>query len=195
MTADGAALTARPRPSPIATSQEGDWFNAPYVDARRSALNTNDLRGKALRIKVADDGSYTIPSGNLFAPGTPNTRPEIYAMGFRNPFRIQVDSKGIEYVTDYSPDSQIPQTFRGPQGTGRVEVVRAPSNYAWPLCVTPKLPYYQWNFNTSTPLDPANPQKYECDNPAKGPDNTSRWNTGPDDRPDVSRPVASRPRA
>ena len=55
-------------------------------------------------------------------------------MGFRNPFRIQVDSKGIAYITDYSPDSQIPQTFRGPQGTGRVEIVRAPSNYAWPLC-------------------------------------------------------------
>ena len=99
-------------------------------------------------------------------------------MGFRNPFRIQVDSKEIAYITDYSPDSQIPQTYRGPQGTGRVEVVRAPSNYAWPLCMTPKVPYYQWNFNTSTPLDPANPQKFECDNPAKGPDNTSRWNTG-----------------
>ena len=46
-------------------------------------MNTNDLRGKVLRIKVAADGSYTVPSGNLFAPGTAKTRPEIYAMGFR----------------------------------------------------------------------------------------------------------------
>ena len=68
-------------------------------------MNTNDLRGKVLRIKVNDDGSYTIPAGNLFAPGTARTRPEIYAMGFRNPFRIQVDENDVAYVTDYSPDS------------------------------------------------------------------------------------------
>ena len=37
---------------------------------------------------------YTIPTGNLFneADDTTNkTLPEIYAMGFRNPFRITVD--------------------------------------------------------------------------------------------------------
>jgi PKD repeat protein/type 1 glutamine amidotransferase len=168
--AGGATVTT-------ATTQEGDWFVAPYVDARRSALNTNDLRGKVLRITVADDGSYTVPAGNLFAPGTTGTRPEIYAMGFRNPFRIQVDSDNVAYVTDYSPDSQVPQQFRGPQGTGRVEVVRKPANYGWPLCMKSDLPYYRWNFNTSAPLDDP-PQPYECGNPAKGPDNTSRWNTG-----------------
>ena len=179
MTSDASALTGTTTPTITHnTTQEGDFFQAPFVDARRSAMNTNDLRGKVLRIKVDDNGSYTIPAGNLFAQGTPETRPEVYAMGFRNPFRIQVDSKDIAYITDYSPDSQIPQTYRGPQGTGRVEVVRAPSNYAWPLCMTPNLPYYQWNFNTSHSAGPANPQPYECDNPAKGPDNTSRWNTG-----------------
>ena len=36
------------------------------------------------------------------------TRPEIYAMGFRNPFRIQVDENGVAYVADYSPDSKTP---------------------------------------------------------------------------------------
>ena len=44
--------------------------------------------------------------------------------------------------------------------------------------MTPNVPYYEWDFNLSTPLDPANPQPFECDNPAKGPDNESRWNTG-----------------
>ena len=177
ITTDATGLTGTTPTAPVATTQQGDFFQAPFVDARRSAMNTNDLRGKALRIKVNENGSYTTPSGNLFAPGTPGARPEIYAMGFRNPFRIQVDSKGVAYLTDYSPDSQIPQTHRGPQGTGRVEVVRAPSNYAWPLCMTPKVPYYRWNFNTSLPLDAA-PRPHECDNPAKGPDNESRWNTG-----------------
>jgi glucose/arabinose dehydrogenase len=57
----------------------------PAFDARRSAANTNDLRGKLLRIRVKAGGGYTVPRGNLFPPGTPRTRPEIYAMGLRNP--------------------------------------------------------------------------------------------------------------
>jgi len=152
-------------------------YNAPYVDARRSAGNTNDLRGKLLRIHVRSDGSYTIPSGNLFRPGTTGTRPEIYAMGFRNPFRLNLDSNDVAYVTDYSPDSRVPQVFRGPPGTGRMEIVRHAANYGWPYCVSPKLPYYKWNFAASTPLDNP-PQAFECDNPSHGPENTSRHNTG-----------------
>src|SRR3954468_17549364 len=49
-------------------------------DARRSAGNTNDLRGKILRIKINEDGTYGIPEGNLFAKGQEKTRPEIYVM-------------------------------------------------------------------------------------------------------------------
>jgi PKD repeat protein/type 1 glutamine amidotransferase len=157
-----------------AATSEGGLYNAPHVDARRGAQNTNDLRGKVLRIKVSEDGSYTIPAGNMFGVGTAKTRPEIYAMGFRNPFRIQVDSNDVAYVTDYSPDSNTPQNFRGPAGTGRVEIVRKPSNYGWPLCYSPDLPYYRWNFNTSTPLD-ATPTAHTCNDPNRGPQNTSRW--------------------
>jgi cytochrome c len=152
-------------------------FNAPYVDARRSAGNTNDLRGKLLRIHVETDGSYTIPQGNLFAPGTAGTRAEIYAMGFRNPFRLNLDPNDVAYVTDYSPDSRVPQVFRGPPGTGRMEIVRHAANYGWPQCVTPTLPYYRWNFAAATPLDTP-PQPFECGNPSRGPENTSRHNTG-----------------
>ena len=97
-------------------------------------------------------------------------------MGFRNPFRITLDKNDVAYVTDYSPDSQIPQIFRGPPGTGRVEIVRKPANYGWPLCVKTDLPYYKWDFNTSTPLpSAAAPEPHECDNPTRGPQNTSRW--------------------
>ena len=35
-------------------------------------------------------------------------------MGFRNPFRIQVDENDVAYVSDYSPDAQTPQRSRGP---------------------------------------------------------------------------------
>ena len=150
------------------------------MDARRSAQNTNDLRGKINRIRVNADGSYSIPAGNMFPIGTAKTRPEIYAMGFRNPYRIQVDENDVAYITDYSPDSQTPENFRGPAGTGRVEIVRKPSNYGWPLCYSPDLPYYRWNFNASVPLD-LTPVKHECNNPTRGPQNSSRWvaNGGP----------------
>jgi cytochrome c len=62
-----------------------------YLFSLQSAANTNDLRGKILRIHPEPDGSYTIPEGNLFAPGMEKTRPEIYIMGLRNPFRLAVD--------------------------------------------------------------------------------------------------------
>ena len=67
--------------------------NRSLFDAQRSAGNTNDLRGKILRIKPEDDGTYSIPEGNLFPEGMENTRPEIYVMGCRNPFRFSIDSK------------------------------------------------------------------------------------------------------
>jgi PKD repeat protein len=197
LTGNGAALTGGTLD--IATVQEGGWYQRPTGDARRSALNTNDLRGKVLRIKVKDaiaaadankadygqGGAYTIPAGNLFplAAGAPQakTRAEVYAMGFRNPFRIQVDENDVAYVSDYSPDSRVPQRGRGPAGTGRYEIVRKPSNYGWPHCYTRDVGYYQWSFHefapgTATPGIPLNdpPQPVDCDGATQT--NDSRWN-------------------
>src|SRR5690606_27053219 len=74
--------------------------------ARRSSGNSNDLRGKIIRIKVNEDGSYTIPEGNLFPKGTAKTRPEIYIMGTRNPYRISVDTKtDYVYWGEVGPDA------------------------------------------------------------------------------------------
>ncbi|MEK8106202.1 hypothetical protein NKG94_15340 [Micromonospora sp. M12] len=50
-------------------------------DAQRTSGNTNDLRGKINRIHPEDNGTYTVPTGNLFAAGTSGTRPEVYVMG------------------------------------------------------------------------------------------------------------------
>ena len=135
-------MTTPTRSSPTATRR---WTTAPgrnpAFDARRSAGNTNDLRGKLLRIKVKPGGGYTIPRGNLFAPGTPRTRPEIYAMGLRNPFRFDVDPKTDQvYMADYSPDADQPDPERGPAGHGRWMVIDKPGNYGWPYCVTPDHP-------------------------------------------------------
>ena len=89
----------------------------PAFDAQRSAGNTNDLRGKVLRIHPGQRGGYSIPAGNLFPPGTAKTRPEIYAMGLRNPFRIEINHENDDiYVADYSPDNQNANPLRGPAG-------------------------------------------------------------------------------
>ncbi|MCX4472537.1 ThuA domain-containing protein [Micromonospora sp. NBC_01655] len=123
----------------------------PGYDAQRSAGNTNDLRGKVLRIKVKADGSYSIPAGNLFpesADRDDKTRPEIFLMGLRNPFRFDVDSRGMVYLGDYSPDSRTPSPTRGPEGTGRWLATNKAGNFGWPYCYSPTLPYIDYDFVT-----------------------------------------------
>jgi glucose/arabinose dehydrogenase len=152
----------------------------PAFDARRSSGNTNDLRGKLLRIKVKPGGGYTVPRGNLFAPGTPRTRPEIYAMGLRNPFRFDVNPEtGDVYMADYSPDADEPDPERGPAGHGRWMIIDKPANYGWPFCVTPDLPYRDYDFATGQPG-----AVFDCRRPV----NDSRHNTGLRVLPKVEKP-------
>ena len=76
-------------------------------DAQKSSSNTNDLRGKILRISLNDDGSYDIPDGNLFAKDGSEGRPEIYVMGCRNPFRFSIDSETNHvYWGEVGPDAR-----------------------------------------------------------------------------------------
>ena len=87
-------------------------------DARRTASNSNDLRGKIIRIRVKEDGSYEIPDGNLFSKGQAKTKPEIYVMGNRNPYRISVDPRNsFLYWGEVGPDANADSlTTRGPRG-------------------------------------------------------------------------------
>ncbi|MFJ9833214.1 PQQ-dependent sugar dehydrogenase [Streptomyces sp. NPDC101169] len=147
----------------------------PGFDAQRTAGNTNDLRGKILRIKVNADGSYSIPEGNLFAPGTDRTRPEIYAMGFRNPFRFSVDKKtGILYVGDYGPDAGAADPGRGPAGQVEFARVTKPGNFGWPYCTGANDPYVDYDFGTKT-----SGATFDC----SAPKNDSPHNTGLTDLP------------
>ncbi|MFG3185310.1 PQQ-dependent sugar dehydrogenase [Streptomyces nigra] len=147
----------------------------PAYDAQRSAGNTNDLRGKILRIKVNADGSYAIPSGNLFAPGTAKTRPEIYAMGFRNPFRMSVDrATGTVYVGDYGPDSGTASPSRGPAGQVEFNRVTKAGNFGWPYCTGKNDAYVDFDFATNT-----SGARFDC----AAPRNTSPRNTGLTDLP------------
>ncbi|NUK03503.1 ThuA domain-containing protein [Streptomyces lunaelactis] len=147
----------------------------PAYDARRTSGNTNDLRGKLLRIKVADDGSYTVPDGNLFAPGTDRTRPEIYAMGFRNPFRFSVDKKtGIVYLGDYGPDAGAADPKRGPAGQVEFARITQPGNFGWPFCTGKNNAYVDYDFVTKT-----SGAAFDC----AAPKNESPYNTGLVDLP------------
>ncbi|MGX1115079.1 glucose/arabinose dehydrogenase [Streptomyces ambofaciens] len=147
----------------------------PAYDAQRSSGNTNDLRGKVLRIKVNADGSYAIPEGNLFAPGTAKTRPEIYAMGFRNPFRMSVDkATGIVHLGDYGPDSGVARPDRGPEGQVEFNRITKAGNFGWPYCTGRNDAYVDYDFATGT-----SGATFDC----AAPRNTSPRNTGLTDLP------------
>lgn len=150
-------------------------------DAQGTAANTNDLRGKVLRITPQDDGTYSVPQGNLFAPGTAQTRPEIYGMGFRNPFRITVDPQtGAVLVGDYGPDARVADPLRGPDG--QVELIRMtePGNHGWPYCHADNLPYIDYDFATG-----ASGEAFDCANPV----NDSPNNTGLRELPPSQEPL------
>ena len=167
--------------SPNANGHSGfaplDYRSAERWDARKTSANSADLRGKVLRIKptlapIASDSppgmgsTYTIPEGNLFAPGTPKTRPEIYAMGFRQPFTLHTDAKnpgliGVgEYCHDASTDRMPPATtdanaWRSPAGTCEWNLVDKAANMGWPFCVGDQSTantMYKWDYanNRST---------------------------------------------
>jgi len=135
-------------------------------DAQRSAGNTNDLRGKILRIKPTADGGYTIPAGNLFPPGTAKTRPEILSMGHRNPYRIGVDpEKGWVLIGEVGPDAGADKPGRGPAGHDEFNVVTKPGNFGWPYFIADNKPYDYYNFQTKTSGPPFNPLKPENHSP------------------------------
>jgi cytochrome c len=116
-------------------------------DAQKSAGNANDLRGAILRIKPEDDGTYTIPEGNLFPVGTEGTKPEIYVMGVRNPFRGSIDSKtGFLYWGDVGPDSGQDHPTRGPQGMGEFNQARKAGFYGWPYSRGNNQMYFDYDF-------------------------------------------------
>ena len=133
-------------------------------DAQKSSGNTNDLRGKIIRIHPEPDGTYTIPAGNLFPPGTPKTRPEIYTMGHRNPYRISVDShNGFLYWGDVGPDANADSARRGPRGYDEFNQARTAGNYGWPYFVGNNQAYFSTTFSDSvtvipgTQFDPVHP--------------------------------------
>ncbi|MGH9013112.1 MAG: ThuA domain-containing protein, partial [Acidimicrobiia bacterium] len=182
-------------------------------DARRTSGNAADLRGKLLRIDpiesaTPDDppgpgSTYTVDDQNLFTSGAYDHlfpggvydpelgRREIYAMGFRNPFRLTVDQEtGSAYVGQVGPDAGndcFPGTStsctlnpRGPRGYDAMMQVREAANMGWPYCLAGQ-GYYEYDYASGTSGD-----QYDC---VGGPTNDSPHNTGIDTVPPVTDPL------
>ena len=117
---------------------------------------------------MQDDGSYTIPAGNLFAPGTAETRPEIFVDGSAQPVPHRLDPEtGAVTWGDYGPDAAHRDRPARPDGLRRVaEHDRQPINGGWPYCHGPNANYNDWDFETPTHGD-----WFDC---AAGAENTSR---------------------
>lgn len=127
--------------APIDEGKNRKWY-----DAQRTSANTNDLRGKILRIRPTDTGGYTIPKGNLFPKGTDKTRPEIYVMGCRNPYRISVDQKtNYLYWGKVGPDAGS-DSSRGPRGYDEINQARKAGNFGWPYFSADNKPYADYDF-------------------------------------------------
>jgi len=105
----------------------------PYGDHTGNAQNCSSLYGKILRIDVNNPSqgrNYGIPKDNPFVGNTAGYKEEIYAYGFRNPWRFSFDS-----ATD--------KLWAGDVGQDRMEeidVVEKGGNYGWNI-MEGTLPY------------------------------------------------------
>ncbi len=131
-------------------------------DAQRSAGNTKSYNGKVLRIRPETDGTYSIPDGNLFPKDGSIGHPEIYVMGCRNPWRINIDKKtGYLYWGDVGPDAGSENEL-GPRGYDEINQARVAGNFGWPYFIGNNFAYSMYDFVDGVngprqePTDPRN---------------------------------------
>ncbi len=118
------------------------------ADGQATTANTNDLRGKILRIRPEPDGTYSIPDGNLFPKDGSAGRPEIFAMGLRNPFRVSVDPK-TQYVYwgDVGPDTEV-KTEDGKLSYDEINQARKAGFFGYPYFLGDNVAFPDYDFAT-----------------------------------------------
>jgi cytochrome c len=150
--------------APIDERDEKSAFNA-----LRTSANTKSYNGKILRIRPKDDGTYSIPDGNLFPKDGSVGLPEIYVMGCRNPWRLNIDQRtGFLYWGDVGPDAGGDGP-RGPRGYDEFNQARKAGFFGWPLFIGNNRPYLQVDFSSGSIGNAFDPSK---------PINYSKFNTG-----------------
>ena len=89
------------------------------------AQSLNTLHGKIIRIDVrgaTPEQPYRIPPDNPFVDN-PEARPEIWAYGLRNPWRM-----------DFAPDGRLFVADVGASAQEEISLAAAGANLGWPLC-------------------------------------------------------------
>ena len=150
-----------------------DYRAAERWDARKTSANSADLRGKIVRVKPLDEiaagtnpgigQTYAIPEGNMFPTGTANARPEIYAMGFRQPFTVHTDpaNPGTVTVGEFCHDNNTNQADRAPAGVCEWNLLDGPGFHGWPFCVGNNSALntsWRWNYASNSSTN----SQYDC---------------------------------
>lgn len=126
-------------------------------DPLGNGQKTGVLLGKMLRIDTeGGTAPYGVPADNPFV-GTPGYRPEIWALGLRNPWKFTFDSgSGAMFIADVGQNSweeinEEPVGFAGGRNYGWN---RYEGNHAYPPGSTPRstagltFPVYEYDHNT-----------------------------------------------
>jgi glucose/arabinose dehydrogenase len=121
-------------------------------DPQRTSLNVSSLLGKILRVDPAPSGDqpYGIPADNPFV-GVDGARPEIWAVGVRNPWRFSFDSStGDLWIADVGQNvlEEIDVAWAA-DGGGRG------MNFGWSAWEGSQ------RYNTDQPAEGATPPIYE----------------------------------
>lgn len=158
-----------------------------YLYSARTSTNSADLKGKILRVRPAAGGGYTIPPGNLFVVGQADTRPEIYVMGCRNPFRLSVDPKtGFLYWGENGPADHYCGSLQNvdqallPLGYDEFNQARQAGFFGWPFFIGPNECYPTYDFARGAVTGAVAPQQ---------PINDLKENTGVRELPPAQEPM------
>jgi glucose/sorbosone dehydrogenase len=104
------------------------------ADSSNSQSLANDL-GKVLRIDPRDppgEATFSVPPSNPFV-ATMGTRPEIYSLGLRNPYRASFGPGGDLIVPDVGQESWEEVNLGRAAGAATATTL-AGANLGWPIC-------------------------------------------------------------